>query len=332
VCSPVSRLLTLLLALSALACTSEPARIPGSALRARAEARLEAERPELLASPGHYGLVFEVPQPAFMRFMAQIYLHRAEGDIVPGSIDGVEAHGGGVLALIVDTWRPHGEAPGLDDVFPFSWGSLALTELYRSHQRQVFLSSSGGLPRLRFRIESKRGVDTREADAYAFLATLLRFEDDLESEWTNRSGQSVTADRLLRSCWDRYRQERSPEEDSEDHSYLHLPGLLLAYGRHAGAGLDVDAVKRRFMSQELRRRSFGRYAASEALGHYAEALGLLVSDAAVTWTAEEKSAARGWLGALEAGAFPDVEGAPLSHLAHLVHGLREIERNRSRLE
>jgi len=37
------------------------------------------------------------------------------------------------------------------------------------------------------------------------------------------------------------------EEESEDHSYLHLPGILLAYSLRA-PGLDPNEIKSRFLS------------------------------------------------------------------------------------
>ena len=143
----MQRLLTLLVAISALSCTTQapPQPVAGGELRARVEARVLQEQVPLRESIGHYGLLFDVDQEHLGRFMRQIVLRRGGLDIVPGSQYSLELHGGGVLGILVDYWRPHGRPPQLEDRFPFSWSTrpIALAEIYQSHRKQIFLPVPG---------------------------------------------------------------------------------------------------------------------------------------------------------------------------------------------
>ncbi|MGH0034163.1 MAG: hypothetical protein ACQGVK_03960 [Myxococcota bacterium] len=329
--------------------TREPPASPvaGAELCARAEKRLGEAREELRESIGHYGLVFPVEQTEIRRFLARIRLHRDGPDIVMGSLQGTELHGGGVLGLIVDHWRPGGRRPRLDDRYPFSWsrGPVALEEIYRSHKSQVFLpvpgtpreEIDGALPespqlaRMRFEHAAMGGRESSEVDAYTFMRLLLAFEPDPGSVWTNRLGQRLSVELLLDHAWDHYTVGRSAAEESDDHSYLHLVEVLLAYHRSGRSQRDPDELKRRFLSGELRRTGLGGNEDSEALGHYAESLGLLLAEPDLEWSEDERRRVRGWLEDLETRRLRDVEAVPVQHLSHLVRGLRLVEEHADKL-
>jgi hypothetical protein len=326
-----------------------PQPVAGAELRARVEARVLEERSLLDESIGHCGLLFDVEQEHLARFMERIVLRRGGRDIVPGSQTSLELHGGGVLGILVDYWRPHGRPPRLEDRYPFSWSTapVALAEIYRSHQNQIFLPVPGlptdeidgqipdspQLPRMRFRFEKhSSSFETTEVDSYTFLRILLEYEPDLGATWSNRLNQRLSVDLLLRNTWARYVSSQSAEAEFEDHSYLHLVELLLAFSRHRDVQLDSNQVKRRFLSVELGRTEFGGYEPAEALGHYTDSLGFLLGSPEITWSADEKRQVRNWLEDLERNRLREVRGLPIAYLTHLLRGLRTIERNQARLQ
>jgi hypothetical protein len=321
--------------------------LPGARLLAQTEVRVNEARKELRQSITHYGLVFAVTPEDFASFGRQLMARSDGRDLVMGSLHGVELHGGGVLGAILGFWTP-GERPArLEDRFPFAWSprAVALREIYRSHRQQIYLPVPGrafqeiqgklpGQPQLpRMHLAFRPAVDgatSADVDAYAFLRTLLEREPSLHAAWTTRAGQRLTADLLLRHVGDLYLSQRTVGDEAADHSHLHLVELLLDYARHRPGAVDPNAVKRRFLEVELQRQEFGEAGPSEALGHYAESLGLLLQDPDVAWTAGEKSRVRSWLQALEtSGAFGD--RAEPQHAAHLLAGLRLVERQRAKL-
>ena len=172
-----------------------------------------------------------------------------------------------------------------------------------------------------------------ELDAYNALALLVRYEDDLRAQWTNRLGQRLNTQLLLDNTWDHYLVPRSADEEFADHSYLHLVEILLAYNSRLGAGerRDPNSLKQRLLSVELERREFGGYDASEALGHYVESLGFLLAESDVAWSKAEKAKVLEWLRELETVRFREIDGVPLQHLSHLLLGLRSVESNAARL-
>jgi hypothetical protein len=342
--------LVALIAALLLACREEtpPPPVAGAELRTRAETRLLKERAELRKSIGHYGLVFDVEQEEIRRFLAQIWLRRDGSDIVMGGVHGVELHGGGVLGLIAEYWRPDSRRPRLSDRYPFSWSRspVALEEIYQSHRNQIFLPVPGltmdgidgqlpaspQLPRMRFQHAAQGRPEISEADSYTFLGMLLAYEPDRAATWTNRLNQRMSVDSLLRNAWDHYAVQRTAREEFDDHSYLHLVEVLLAFHRTRESQRDPNEIKQRFLSTELRRTEFGGYEASEALGHYVESLGLLLSGPDIAWSDDEKQQVRDWLEDLETNRLREVEGLPVRHLAHLVRGLRLVEENAARLQ
>lgn len=318
----------------------------GAQLRARVEAQLETQRESLKASPSHYGLVFEIAQPDLLAFMEQIRVYRNGDGFVLGVAHGPESYGGGLLALLLDAWRPAGRAARLEDVFPFEAGRhpVELAEIYRSHRRQIFLpvegreaAAIGGelpagpeLPRVRFRYWTHpKPVET---PAYKLLSLLIAHEEDPSATWTNHLGQELSVDRLLRNTRGRYLAQRSTDEELADHSWLHLVELLLAYERRRSQPAGAEEIQRRFLEVELVRENFAGEAGSEALAHYVESLGVLLAEPRVTWQPQERRQVKRWLRELEREHFQRLGVVPLQHQAHLLRGLRLIEAHRGRLE
>jgi hypothetical protein len=281
--------------------------------------------------------------------MAQIYPNRDSDDIVMAALGGIELHGGGVLELIMTLWKPDGRPATLADAFPFSASrrTVPLQQIYDSMRMQIYLPTAtigpgeisveppttAVLPRLRVRHATRGVFEEADLDAYNALALLVRHEADLGRTWINRAGQRVSAHDLLDSAWDHYLLPRTPEEEFADHSYLHLVGILLAYNHRLGAAerRDPNSLKHRLLSVELERREFGGYAASEALGHYVESIGFLLAEADVAWSRAERAKVLRWLRKLETEWFREIDGVPVQHLSHLLHGMRFVESNAARL-
>jgi hypothetical protein len=331
-----------------LACAQEASldEFPGMELRARLEAQLQGRQAELREEPAHYGLVFEVEQDDLQGFMKRIWIHQDGAGFVLGSRYGVEGHGAGVLALLLEHWRPASRRARLPDEFWFEANrrSLQLEEIYRGHQSQIFLPVPGKdpgeidselptspqLPRMRFRYWTQPAP--ADTDSYEFLGLLITHEEQLGATWSNQLHQELSVDLLLRNTRDYYLTSGGTAGELADHTHLHLVEVLLAYDRRSGQPDGADAIKRRFLEVELSRRSFGGDDGNEALGHYVESLGLLVADPNVTWQPSEKQQVRDWLRKLEQDRFHDLEVVRLAHLTHLLKGLRQIEENRARLE
>ncbi len=331
-------------------CAEDPAPrpLPGAALLREAEARLAERSEELQQSPGHAALVGEVRQDDLADFMARIVPMRDGAEIVMVSLGGIERHGGGVLALIATLWRPEGRPAALSDAFPFAATGRAwpLREIYESLRWQLYLPVPGVEPdriagrlpdapqlaRVRVRHRLRGPPREEDLDGYAALGLLVRFQEDLDAEWTNRTGQVLSARRLLDDAWRHYQVPLGAEVEARDHGYLHLVEILLAYDRRRPPDLrDPDALKRRLLDVELARSEFGAVPASEALGHYADSLGRLISDDRIHWSPEDAEIVRGWLTSLESTHRSAFEDAPVEHLSHLVRGLRRIEANAARL-
>jgi len=347
---PLAALLMAVLALaSGTGCPREASTggLPGAQLRRRLEAHMDvaAHRAELRGALSHYGLLFEIAPRDLDAFMTPIYVHRDPIGPVLGTAHGAEAHGGGVLALLLAHWRPDGRPARLDDRFGFAAGRqrLALEEIYRGHQRQVFLPVPGSppeaiegrlpetpqLPRMRFRYWTPAGF--LETDAYKFLGLLLAHEEDWGKTWRNHLEQPLSVDRLLENARSYYLTNRSTEAEVADHTHLHLVELLLTYDRGHRSRSDPNDIKRRFLDVELSRESFEGEDGSEALAHYVESLGLLLADPRVSWQPEEARRVLEWLRRLERDRFQELAAVPIEHLAHLLKGLRRIEANGSRL-
>jgi hypothetical protein len=319
---------------------------PGARLRERLEASLTSRKAELQEAPGHYGLVFEIEQADLLEFMTQIRFHRDGGDFVLGVDHAPETHGGGVLALLLDAWRPAGRAARLTDAFPFGAKrqSLELEKIYRGHARQIFLPvpereadaiigelpASPVLPRMRFRYWTE--PEPFETDAYRFLSLLLTHEDDLAETWSNHLGQELSVDLLLDNARGHYLALRDTGAERADHSHLHLVELLLAYDRRRPSRSGADEIKRRFLEVELARESFEGEDGSEALAHYVESLGVLLADPRIHWRGDEKRRLTTWLRRLERDRIRELDHLPLQHQSHLLRGLRLIAAHRDRLE
>jgi hypothetical protein len=300
------------------------------ALVDRLELHMEAIGPALRSrSLEHSALIDEVSQEELLRALAPVSF-RPDGEAFVLGVDStVEYHGGGILGLLFDYWRPGGRPASRMDRFPFrpNRAALALGTLYAGHRRQIFLpeGSRPGLPRMRFFVRNP-GIAEVERDAYSFLRLVVLHEPDYANTWQNHLGQTLSADRLLGRAWSHYLEDPSvPTAEEADHSRLHLIEILLAYHHHgaargSAAQLDPNALKARFLAIELSRPA--EEVDDESLGHYGESLGLLAADPHVTWEAEDREAVARWLRSLEGERFADLGAVEARHLAHLLRGLR----------
>jgi hypothetical protein len=326
-------ILAFALALGALACGREAPRgdaLPGLALLPRVEARLERERAALRPLLEHYGLVFPVEAGDLAEFMARVRVHGHGAELALGDESGLEAHGGGILRLLVEHWRPEAHAATLDDRFPFEAGRrpLALRRLYEAGRSQLFLPRGPfpQLPRMRVRFRAAgEPVRRLESDAYHFLALLLALEPDRTRSWAARSGESLSVELLMRNAHAHYLAGRSDAAAAYDHSNLHLVELLVAFGE------ELAPVQRRFLDGDLAQQEFGPLDARFVLAHDAEALGRLLAVPALPWGPEERRRVVGWLARLEE-RFGDVDDASLDALSHLAFGLRAVRAERAKLD
>ena len=334
-------LLAALVLTPAAACEPAPRDFPGLRLAARVESFLDRDKQALEEDLGHYGLVFPVEQAELLAFMRQIRVFGGAHALVLGTAYGFESHGGGLLALLFDHWRPEGRAPNLRDRFWFEQNraSVPLAAIYASHRSQTFLPVPGRasgeirgaipdspqLARMRFGLPGSEAVET---DAYHFLSLLIAHETDLESAWTNSLDQSLSAELLLEHARRYYLASRDSAAEPADHSNLHLVEVLLAASRRRGQ--DPEEIQRHFFEMELQRRVFDPGDAALLLGHYAESLGRLLADPRVRWSPLEKEQARAWLGWLEENHFRDLAGVAPRHLTHLLLGLRLAREHQDR--
>lgn len=342
------RCLALLAVAAILACSPDapPQPLPGMQLRARAEAHLRQHEASLAQDLAHYGAVFPVSQADLDAFMGQIRFYGEGADLVLGTAYGLEIHGGGLLRLLFDHWRPGSRPAQLGDAWPFAanGGALELGRLYDAHRQQVFLPVPGTpaeatgealpelpqLPRmlLHFRPPSGSGSRIVELDAYKFLSLLVEREPDPERVWRNRFGQPLSTALLMRHVRGHYLASRPTPKEPADHSNLHLVALLVAYDAATGAR-DLAAVQQRFLAMELEQQDLDPADATELLAHRAESLGLLLAAPDLPWSEDQQRRVRRWLEELEAHGFQDLAGEELSHL---VVGLRLVRDHRAVLE
>jgi len=318
---------------AAVACSAdpEPPAAPGPGLRERVEQSLAARRSVLERSPAHLGLIAPVEEARLRVALAPVVVHVIDGAPLLGGATQPEPHGGGLLALLLDHWRPEGGAATLDDRFDFGAerGSVRLGDLYATHRRQLVLPASGdskepgALPRMRFHFPA--GGPIVETDAYRFLGVLLDREPDTGQSWQNAEGEPLSVDALLeavRACF--FDSDYLARADA-DHGRFHLVPLLLGWARRAPGRVDLDAVLRRFLEVELSEARIAG-ATTEALSHSVEALGRLATAPGVAWSAADRHRAEAWLARLSAERFgEDLDRVPVQHLAHLLAGLRAID-------
>jgi hypothetical protein len=329
----IARIALLALA-AALGCTREAPRddFPGMRLLARVEARLEREKSALEPMLDHYGLLFPVTQAELHAFMQRIRLHGDGADLVLGTEFGPESHGGGLLRLLFDDWRPDGRAPRLADRFRFEpdGSEVELARLYRAYQQQLVLpgpEDALALPRLRFGFRLPGGpLRELELDAYKFLSLLIELEPDRGRSWTNRLGQELSADVLLRRVRLHYLAGAAPYADPPDHSNLHLVELLVAFGGELGP------VQQHFLASELAQRDFEPQDRTFLLSHYAESLGHLLDAGSLAWSEADRQRAKRWLAELEAERSRDVDAVDLESLCHLAKGLRSVRAHQAALD
>ncbi len=346
--APLRRLAALSLTL-ALGCGAEapPPELPGLGLLARLEDRLARERAALRPKLSHYALVFPVTQDELAAFLSQVRVHGAGADLALGTEFALEPHGGGLLRLLFELWRPEGRPPRLDDRFPFAGHApLALAELYAAGRSQLFLpvpglppESAGArlpdapqLPRTFVRFGLPGGpLRSVESDAWKLLGLALALEPDASRGWLNRFGQPLSLALLLRHVRDTELASGPYASEPADHTALHRVELLVAWAeRHGGDGLA--AVQRHWLEVALAPRAFVPGAAGLLLAHQAEALGSLLGASSLRWSEPDRERVRAWLAALEDDAGFDVEREDLAELCHLVKGLRAVRARRTALE
>jgi hypothetical protein len=322
------RRLALLAATAALACAPPREPLPGQELLARVEARLERERAALRPMLDHYGLVFPVAPGELGAFMRQIRVHGEGDDLALGTEFGPESHGGGLLRLLFDHWRPEGRAARLDDAYRFEpdGRALALVRLVEAQRRQLALPEAG-LPRVRFRFALPGGPPRDvDLDAWKLLGVLIEQEPDPARAWTNRVGETLSLARLMERVRAHYLAREAPASDPPDHSELHLVELLAAYGR------ELEPVRARFLAADLAQHALAPADASFLLGHTAQALGSLLAAPSLRWSDDDARRVRAWLARLEAERFRDVEREDLESLCHLAKGLRDVRAHWAKLD
>ncbi len=338
----------LLALLSALACARETPRedFPGMRLLARVEARLAQEKAALKPLLAHYGLVFPVEPAELDAFMRQVRFHGEGPDLVLGTDYGPESHGGGLLRLLFDTWRPASRAPRLDDRYWFASNrrDLALGRLYAAGREQIFLPVPGRapeatgaqlpaspqLPRMFFRFAVGNGpARLVEADAYKFVSLLIELEPARARAWLNRTGQPLSLDLLMRHVREHYLASRVNAAAPADHSNLHLVELLAAFGS------DLAPVQQHLLTVELAQAAFDAKHERDLLAHYAESLGHLLEATGLRWSEDGKRRVRSWLEELEQSRFRDIterDPEALEELSHLAKGLRSVRTHQAELE
>jgi hypothetical protein len=331
--SLANRALALALLSVALACRRDaPAGdFPGLLLLGRVEARLERERSALRPMLEHYALVFPLEPADLDAFMQAVRVHGHGPDLALGDEHGLEAHGGGVLRLLFEHWRPEGRAPTLDDRFPFEAGRrpLALRQLYEASRQQLFLPRGEfpQLPRMRVRFRSPgQPVRIIESDAYHLLRLSIALEPDPSRSWLDRAGQSLSLDLLMRNVRAHHLAGRVSAGAPRDHSNLHLVELLVAFGG------DLAPVQQQFLAGELAQQDFAPLDADAVLAHHVESLGHLLEAPALSWGDEDRQRVKRWLARLEHTRLRDVGDLDLDALSHLARGLRAVRAQRAELE
>lgn len=334
-----------LILLATSTCGAAEDSFPGMALHERVAAYLSTERGRLARFPAHEGLLFEIPQDRLLAFLRRLRCYPDGRDYVLGTDYAPESHGGGVLALILDHWRPDGRAARLEDGFGFTGSprAIGLADIYAGHQRQLFLpvpgrpveDIDGALPQApelaRMRFHHPTSAVPVETDAYKFLGVLIGRAPDFAETWTNHHDQRLSVDLLMRHVRDVYLNERGTLRELADHTNLHRVDLLLAYHARGGQAVNPETIQERFLTTELTRTSFEEEE-TEVVGHYVQSLGRLVADPSIDWTAGEKRRVRAWLAALDDERYADLPAVPIQHLTHLAAGLRDVSRNREKLE
>jgi hypothetical protein len=347
--SPTRGCLVSLAVALTLGCSPEAPPLPGMELLARAEAHLRQHEAAFAHDLSHYGAVFPVRPEQLDAFMAQIRCYGEGPDLVLGTSYGLESHGGGLLRLLFDHWRPGSRPARLEDRYPFATNgtALELRQLYDAYRQQVFLPVPGTpaeatgealperpqLPRMLLRFRPPLGSGSRivELDAYKLLSLLVELEPEPERVWRNRFGQPLSVALLLRHVRGHYLASRPTPEEPADHSSLHLVGLLTAFDAAIDAR-DLEPVRQHFLDVELAPRELDPADATLLLGHQAESLGLLLGAPELAWSDEQKREVRRWLEDLQARWPRELAGEDLEPLSHLVVGLRLVRAHRDVLE
>ncbi|NNL66149.1 MAG: hypothetical protein HKP30_07905 [Myxococcales bacterium] len=282
----------------------------------------------------HGSLLHEVPAAEVERRLAHVRHARGAEGFWLGSAGRVEPHGGGLLDLLLRSWRPGARPARLGDAFPFANGPLALRELYEGHRRQIFLPAAPRLPRMRFVLPDGRG-GTRivERDAFYFLGVLL--EREPPASWKNGLGQTLSVDRLLARVLEVHQSEPPvmAGQTDFDHGRLHLVELLLAWHQRSlregkAAPVEPDAIQQRFLAVDPCAVPAGAQASPalrdgvvECFAHRVESLGRLAAEPGVRWSPAEAAQVVRFLETLEATILRDLDDVRVAHLVHFAIGL-----------
>jgi hypothetical protein len=331
----------------AVGCSRPRPDVPGMQLLARVEARLARERPALRAHPGHAGELFPVPQAELNAFLLQVRPHGSGADLILGTMTQPESHGGGLLRLLLDEWRPDSRPASLDDAYLFRTrpAPLRLRDLYEAHRQQLYLPVPGRapeaidgalpqtpqLPRMFVHFQGPYGAERIvDSDSFKQLGLLIRLEPDATRIWRNRFGQPLSLALLMRDVRAHYLASAAPTAEPADHSNLHLVGLLAEFDAATHAR-DLAPIQRHFLDVDLAQEQFDRDA-DLVLAHFAESLGHLLDATDLSWSRDDRRRVRRWLAELETRRFADVERVDLDPLCHLAYGLREVRAHRDALK
>ena len=310
---------------------------PGMRLLADVEAELEDQRDELKPMLEHYGLVFPVEPADLEAFMKNVRVQGSGADLALGNELGVESHGGGYLRFLLDHWRPAGRPATLDDRFHFEADrrDIELRRFYDAGRQQIFLPYAKPmevppLPRMLIRWQESPGKTLLvDSDSFKFLSVLIELEPDPARGWSNRQGQQLSVDGLMRRVRESYLVSRPSAAGPLDHSSLHLVELLVAYGRKV-PGYDFAPIREHLLGVELAQPDLDPKVADTLRAHHAESLGHLLT-APGAWSAADKERAKQWLRELEEKHFPRAPDA-VEPLSHLGRGLRLVREHRAVLE
>jgi len=324
---PATRSLSLLTLAWALACKPEPPAddFPGMRLLEQVEAMLERDKAALKPMLEHYGMVFPVEPADLDAYMEGVRVHGHGVDLALGDEHGLESHGGGILRLLFDHWRPDGRPPRLGDRYRFAASRryLALHDLYEAGRQQLLLPGTPeGLPTLLVR----DGAQMVQLDSYKLLSLLIEWEPDPARTWRNRLGQQLSVERLIHHVRAHYLAVRSPSAAPADHSELHAMELLVAFGERHPA-FDLVAIQQHFLATGPARLTPERDGAELLIAHEVESLGRLIAVSRLRWSAAEQRSVRAWLTALER-RFSTLGSLDLDGLCHLALGLRQVRAHR----
>lgn len=164
--------------------------------------------------------------------------------------------------------------------------------------------------------------------------------DQWDAVHMNYSGSEIT----IRDLFDQYEKAYLSSGNEQnlasvfyhfDHTTWHLPALLLAY--YDKKGEDPQVIKDVFLARELGIESNKIFDKEFTMGtfsqlaHYAESLGLLLDHDKISWKPEEIQKIKVWLVDVRDYVSQLDIVSQSQEIAHLIKGLRLIEKNEFKL-